>query len=655
MEKYAKYRIDAPASQALPSNRWSKYKISSDQSDLELLAKSAASGLLGTADLPQTVLTGAEWLGNKIGAGLEKAGIGKARESNFFSSLPLASSKIKENIKNYTGVDLQPRPRGSGQRILSHAGEFAGGSGLFGLLNKGARLGGAAKLGASGAGIGAGSGILQEEGVNPLVADIGTSIAFPIAAGSGRNLLNKFTPAYRKSVTEAKVANALRSQIGEENLPAVLENIENYKRSVRPIDLNLTTAEIAQDSGLARLARTQSNSPLLAQANIENDAKLVKALRETGRSGIDESVRGETIRAPFVDKYNKSLEARHNLTRPLYEKLELVEEGIDPINAKALLEKEIEVASPGNKAALEKYYTHLADNPRPIQIENTVQELGDKVNAYARAGENNAARKYRAIKDAYERDLATNPAGLTHREEYRRLSAPINEIETSSLLNNFVKKNRDVNKADGFVVSSEKIPASILKADLADTKLLINKAKGNKELLDLVKGAYIDELLRVSTLNSGKLSYDKANKFLTNKYNKEKIGVIFNKKEKQKLNQFLDSLKKRNNVDNAGKVSGSDTHQKFKVEDDIKHALRGAAEQAALGYAGLGGLGSVLWNTGKNALKSKYNGILEESLVSPDRFTSLIQNPSKIKGFKDFYDPRSSFIGPILSSRVREE
>ena len=284
-----------------------------------------------------------------------------------------------------------------------------------------------------------------------------------------------------------------------------------------------------------------------------------------------------------------------------------------------------------------------------------MQELGDKVNAYARAGENNAARKYRAIKDAYETDLATTQAGLNHRAEYKRLSAPINEIETSSLLNNFVKKNRDVNKADGFVVSSEKIPEAILKADLANTKLLINKAKGNKELLDLVKGTYIDELLRVSVLNSGKLSYDKANKFLTNKYNKEKINVVFNKKERQKLDQFLDSLKKRNNVDNTGKVSGSDTHQKFKVEDDIKQSLSNAAEKAVLGYTGLGGIGATLWNTGKNALKSKYNGILEEALVSPDRFSSLMQNPSKVKGFKDFYDPRPSFIGPILSSKAREE
>lgn len=652
MEKYAKYRIDAPAAE----DRWGKYKISSDrQSDLELIAKSAASGLLGAADLPQTVLSGAEWLGNKIGAGLEKAGIGKAKEGNFYSSLPLASSKIKEAIKNYTGVDLQPRPNGADQRILSHAGEFAGGAGIFGLLNKGARLAGAAKLGASGAGIGAVSGGLQEEGVNPLVADLGTGLAFPIATGAGRNLLNKFTPGHRQSVAEAKVANALREQIGEENLPRVLENIGNYRKSVRPIDVNLTTAEIAQDPGLANLARTQSNSPLLAQANIENDARLVKALKETGQTGIDESIRGEAIRAPFVDKYNKSLEARHKLTRPLYEELEGVQEGINPVNAKALLEREIEVASPGNKAALEKYYAYLADNPRPIQIENTVQELGDKVNAYARAGENNAARKYRAIKDAYERDLATNPAGLNHREEYRRLSLPVNEIETSSLLNNFVKKNRDVNKADGFVVSSEKIPAAILKADLADTKLLINKAKGNKELLDLVKGTYIDELLRVSVLNSGKLSYDKANKFLTNKFNKEKIGVIFNKKERQKLDQFLDSLKKRNNVDSMGKVSGSDTHQKFKVEDDIKRSLANAAEAAALGYTGLGGIGSALLNTGKKALKSKYNGILEEALVNPDRFSSLMQNPSKVKGFRDFYDPRAGLTAPILSVKAGEE
>ncbi len=661
-DKYAKYRIDQ--TELSPSvDRWEKYKVVPAQSNLGLLAKSAANGIVSLADLPQTAFAATEWLKNKVQKAKARPGE-NVEETNFFSELPLASSKIKSALKDYAGLDIEPRPKGSGQTVLSHAGDFAGGAGIFGMFAKAKKLKEIAKLAGGGAGVGAISGELQEEGMNPLIADIGTAVASPFAVAGGKNLLNKFSNSHKQSIAKAKVAEALRNQIGDENLPGVIANIDNYKKQKLPIDLELTTSEIAQDPGLSRLYRTQSNSPALSSVSAQNDAKLLAAIEGIGETGLAESVRGEAVRAPFVDKYDKVRAERSEITKPLYDKLEALKEGINPITARDLLAKELEVASPGNVAALKRYSAQLGEaesSLRPIQIENTIQELGDKVNAYARTGESNAARKYREIKDAYEADLATSPVGLNHREEYRKLSQPINEIETSSLLNNFVKKNKDVNKAEGFVVSSEKIPNLILNADLNNTRLLVNKAKGDKELLDLVKGTYIDKLLETTKLASGNFSYDKANKFLNNKYNKEKLQVIFNGQERKKLDQFLDTLERRSKLDSMGKVSGSDTHQKLKVEEELKQSLAGLGKMAgtaALNATGLGGIGSTLLNMGRNKINaasaSRYNAVLEDALVKPEYFRQLMTEPQSVKSFKNFYDPKLPLYAPILNEMSEE-
>lgn len=669
-EEYASYKRNASKYNEFDKYRitpeeYKQYRIGNldEQSNTELLFKSAANGVLSLADLPQTAFAATEWLKNKVQKAKAMPGE-EIEETNFFSELPLASSKIKGALKDYTGLDIEPRPNGAGQRVLSHAGDFAGGAGIFGMFAKAKKLREMAKLAGAGAGVGAVSGELQEEGMNPLLADIGTAVASPFAVAGSKNLLNKFSKSHKQNIAKAKVVEALRQQIGDENLPAVLANIDNYKKQKLPIDLQLTTPEIAQDPGLSRLYRTQSNSSMLANKNIENDAKLLAAIENIGETNLPMSVRGEAVRAPFVDKYDKRRAKRSSVTKPLYERLESIEDGINPINARDLLSKELEVASPGNVAALRKYNTHLGEEGatlKPIQIENTIQELGDKVNAYARTGESNAARKYRGIKDAYEVDLATSPVGLNHREEYRRLSQPINEIETSSLLNNFVKKNKDVNKAEGFVVSSEKIPELILNADLTNTRLLVNKAKGNKELLDLVKGTYIDKLLETTQLASGNFSYDKANKFLNNKYNKEKLQIIFNGQERKKLDQFLDTLQRRSKLDSMGKVSGSDTHQKFKVEEELKQSLAGLGKMAgtaALNATGMGGIGSTLLNMGRNSVKAasagRYNAVLEDALVRPEYFRELMTEPQVVKSFKDFYDPKLPLYAPILND-MREE
>lgn len=694
------------------SDKWGKYKVNNiPQGDSwpSLIGKSALKGLTSLADLPKLAAQGLEGISNIATRssyipgniyGIANPDFENAPQTNLAEYVP-TSEDARKAINKYTGIDLEPHPTTGAQRVVSHAAEFAGGVGPFGMIGKGTGLVnkgiGALKAARTGATIGATSGALQEGGVNPLVADIGSFLAIPAASASTKNILNKFSKSHRDLKTKEKVANALKKQIGEENIPTVLENIQKYKRQKKPINLQPTTPELAQDVGLSRLYRTQSNLESIPGRYKENDIKLQEALRNIGTTGLEESVKGDILREPFIERFAKKKARRTKLTEPLYEDLEAIQEGINPKTARNLLKEEISVASPNVRAPLEKYLKNLNRNevseldlnkikdlnntlknidkeyvnlnpnavtelkapilaelkevesrilPRPIQIENTIQELGDKVNALSRTGENNAARRYGAIKKAYEEDLAQNPGGLKHRTEYARLSKPINEIETSSLLNAFVKENKDVNKLEGFVAPSEKIPQLVLNADLPNTKILINKSKANPDILNAIKGVYIDELLQKSTLSSGNFSYDKANKFLNNKIMKEKIGVIFNQKEKAKLKQFLDTLEKRNKIETMGKVSGSDTHQKLKVDNEFNQSLGNLgkiAEKLAIHNTGTGKLGELLLNTSKDAINrvknARYNNVLEEALLNPTYFKNLIKEERKPKAFKDFYQP----------------
>lgn len=683
----------------------------------DIAGKTFNRGVAGILDLPQLAATGVEELGNLIPGGTP---------THHAAALTPVSEHVR-NFSNKVGYEgfNEPKMDTLEKKLVGGAfgaaGSMIGGAGVGGLGIKAGMpiiskvLGSPKEVGRlaqTGAKLGATATGLEELGADPLTANLIPAIGGPLIGSTSKNLLNKFSKEHKNLKASQKVKGALKTQIGEENLPAVLENIKTYKKQKNPINLQLTTPEVAQDVGLSRLYRTESNLPSIPQRYAENDTKLLEALEGIGTTGLPESVKGEAIRTPFFERFNKKTARRTNLTSDLYKDLENIQEGIDPVSAKALLKEEMAVSSPGNKSLLNKFYKGLSRNevdpaslekikelkttiknidkdyqhlgsgameqlkaplleelnqlessllPRPIQIENTVQELGDKVNALSRSGEANAARKYSGIKKAYEEDLAKNPTGLKHREEYKRLSKPINEIETSNLLNNFVKKNKDVSKLEGFISPSEKIPSLVLDADLANTKILMNKAKGNKETLDLIKGVYIDKLLETSKLNSGNFSYDKAKKFLDNKYTKEKLNVVFNSKERKKLDQFLDTLKRRNRVETMGKVSGSDTHQKFKVGNEFNDSLEGLgkiATKMAAKTSGTGGVGEALLNKGIskfNELKNqRYNSILEESLLNPNAFKDLMINQDKLKGFKDFYRPLPPFMTGI-SRGNREE
>jgi hypothetical protein len=260
--KWDQYAITEPSQN--PPSKWDKYRVSAPsqtleapQSNAEVIGKSAASGFLGNLDIPQTLLTLAEKYGMNPEYGLYGQGRklfnyfkGKPHEPltgpNYIQSLPenIASGAAKNALKKYADVDLTPKPTNEAQRIMSHSGEFAGGTFPFGLLNAKNIFNLAKNVGksvATGAGIGGLSGALQEEGANPLAADIGASLVAPLA--NPKNLLHGF-----KKAGELAVKAPIRA-IG-----------------LHPEGLNIKAAQAARDLGinLPAAALTQSKIAGLA-------------------------------------------------------------------------------------------------------------------------------------------------------------------------------------------------------------------------------------------------------------------------------------------------------------------------------------------------------------------------------------------------------
>lgn len=152
------------------------------------------------------------------------------------------SPEITNYFTNKTGYDFTPRPSNATQRIAGNAVEFGVASliplGLAAkqenLALKGLEL---AKQAGVGAGIGATSGVMQEMGVNPLVADIGATIAAPYGLSALKN-------------TPQALANAPRALMG-----------------LSPNKINLEAGLAARDLGIDLPAAALTDSKVVGLAD----------------------------------------------------------------------------------------------------------------------------------------------------------------------------------------------------------------------------------------------------------------------------------------------------------------------------------------------------------------------------------------------------
>ncbi len=240
MSKYDRYRVQAKTE--APSTKYAKYKITSEPQETPSFLDRV--GQYGKGLLSGFTRSGLEEAGNQSSHGVMEVGPGIVSPVSESSALANIPQKGVEALES-----LRPKENDNIGNILHHAGEFGGGVASFPLSPTGA--GSASLLSkfgkqlGTGSAIGGTSGVLQNNGVDPLQADILSSIALPSGVGlakahaaSSGNLLRNFT----------------------EKLPTKVLGLS-------PKSLNVEAAQAARDLGVDLPAAVLTDSKLTGLAN----------------------------------------------------------------------------------------------------------------------------------------------------------------------------------------------------------------------------------------------------------------------------------------------------------------------------------------------------------------------------------------------------
>ena len=401
------------------------------------------------------------------------------------------------------------------------------------------------------AAIGATSGFLQEGDVNPVVADIAATLAPALAKKSWNSGKWVFSPEYRKEVArpgvEKEMGGILRETMKGDNAPS--------------------------ESWLSRQSRRWKENPdapagLEHDPKIDDfthDINVPEHLNPLESHQVSPDQAGNNVRQFLLNKLNNLKKKRNLETEPLYEALAQVDEGLDPVQGHTLINQKLRTAKGSTRTHLERTQKELEANdtsplkkqpltedekknltaarqflrdfeasphstpetvaemkrqlgleaepvrrnPKPQEIDNTLQWLGDEIGKASKAGEHSLARELRQVKEALEKDLETIPQGQGYRQKYAELSKPINAIEDHRTLGKMVEKD-PVTKQ--YKLSDSEIPAKVVGTSLKsvdDAKDLMKHLKGkqgeparkslegtiNKSVLD----AITDEHGKVST------------------------------------------------------------------------------------------------------------------------------------------------------------
>jgi hypothetical protein len=680
MNKYDKYKIQP--SQESPVNKWDKYKTTPFQEKAgdswpALIGKSVFKGAGYIADLPNLAAQGLEGLARGQAEaqrrkfelmGYPGSDI-ETPEIDILSRNIPTSDDARGYVKSRTGIDLEPRPTTLGQRVASHATEFAGSLGPWGMIGKGAGALNAAKFARTGAGIGATSGVLQEGGVDPLVADIGSSFASPFAAaaavksikGTG-NLLHKFTTAGQKKQVASAAGDILKDRVGEKNIQKVIKNLN----AQTPFDTKLTTAELAQNTGIAGLDRALSpNVPAIAEKQALADSIMKKQLNMLSpKVGLDPEKQGEAIRDYLSKELKSRKQIRGDVTEPLYQKVNQIRQGVDLPNTQAFLQREGEFAkgdikknlnyvediirsnttSKRDVANVDKLYSNLgqgarlqlqkevSSKPVPVELTNALKDISGRIGAAKKSGNHEVARVLSEAKSNLLKDMAQIPEEEIARSAYARLSKPVSAIEKEPLLGKIVKK--DVFNQE-FLTSPEKIPDMILRGSLDNTRALVSQVGKNKKTMDIIKGSVVDKLLHTSELSSinasgqQNLSYNKVNNFLTK--NKRKLEYIFDKDQVKVLEDVKGILKRRNMVATMGRGVGSNTQSQTTLLEGLTNPVKQSIGKKLINKIPGGKYLTPVYDMAKDYEKQQIISLLEKALLDPDTAKLLLTPVSSIK------------------------
>lgn len=609
------------------------------------------------------------------------------------------TSDARAKIKEYTGVDLEPKPSSAAQRITGNVLDFAVPGGMFAKAAKApttlGKVFNTAKPIAGAGALGAGSGSLQEIGVNPLVADIGASLT-PYGAKKVMQGISK-PIKYLLPTAEETARKSFQRQVGQENIPQVLENLDKKF----PFDAPATTAELADNVGIAKMHQAMSPN-IGAISDKQKDANAILKGKIDNLSTMrnhDPYNLGEIIRDGIENKYQNALTERAFNADPLYHKLLKSTHKTLPLSSLRShlkqektrqvgpLKEELDVISSWanplkqNRASTTKDQQNIVDeitnidkkiqefNKSPAvtsvlrgerdalqqkllsseaqkirkndlnypQVDSLLQNLENAKNIKRKAGADKSAKQYELAKTQVYKDILKNkdPDITKARNVYREYSKPVSAIDTNSLLKKFVEKKNRKNP-----YNEQEITNFVLSPERVPKKILDSSIDETKALMKQIdKNPEMLNAVRSGFIqdlvpkSDAKLSYDKIDKFLTR--HKGKLPEVFDNNQIQVLNDAKDILKARNNAENMGRAIGSNTQSETTLLAELATTPISAFGKQAAKILPFGTRISPILSGGYNAVmkaqKQNVHEILKEALADPEKAKLLLMPTKDIK------------------------
>lgn len=681
MSKWEQYKIEENKQPV--ANKWAKYRVApiiqeevlepEGDSWASFLPKAGLKAVTSIADIPNAVE-------NLAAASMDYSPVNLLSKyfggpSVTYKPMLPTTADARAKIKEYTGVDLEPKPSSAAQRITGNILDFAVPGGMFAKAATApttlGKVFNTAKPIAGAGALGAGSGALQEMGVNPLVADIGASLT-PYGAKKVMQGISK-PIKYLLPTAEETARKSFQRQVGQENIPQVLENLDKKF----PFDAPATTAELADNVGIAKMHQAMSpNTPAIYQKQAMADNILQGEINNLSTMNDFAPYNlGEIIRDRLDNKLQNAKAVRSQNADALGKKIDALTQPVSTENtinflkerskfAKGLVKKEINYVKSllkSNNSDSKKNTSLIKDiNNKLIEYKNSPAVVAalkaekDKLKQNLLPGDlrgaeraiNKKLRKPQDVddlevlieaKNQIKSDLEKSgiPEVAEFNKAYARDSKPVSAIETNSLLSKFTnKKNRknqfSEKEISDFVLSPERVPKKILDSSIDETKALMKQIDKNPEMLNAVRSSFIQDLVPKS---DSKLSYNKIDKFLTR--HKGKLPEVFDNNQIQVLNDAKDILKARNKAETMGRAIGSNTQSETTLLAELATTPISAFGKQAAKILPFGTRISPMLSGGYNkvmkAQKQNVHEILKEALVDPEKAKLLLMPTKDIK------------------------
>jgi hypothetical protein len=663
-----------------------------EQSGARYLAEQFAKGAIDISDFIQLIGKIGAYSPNALLVEGANRSLAEKAGAPHTSLIEEATGKkpYSEYIQDYLkekNVDLNTQETPDNQLLrIAGKGARAAPAGLT------AVLGGPAAL-ASGLGLatatGVGSGVLQEVGVNPLIADLASVAAVPGAALGMKNLVSSKPSLPLLNKAEQKVGSYLRSKIGKKDFPEVISNLE-YVPVYKKTKYAPSTAEVGAHpalSSLYRLRYERSGSGLAEHAGMNNNQirDAVERYLPLNEHGVDisgtleseiknlEKIRREAVDAGYKElkkgKYKKEKllpkkamnhiresDARGDIGKDVeYARKQLLpkkqQKSLAPEEIENIGEYFSDKLSPEKRAALSQA---LGNKKAPIKNAPTVAELTHgreaitaRLEARVRSGKKSQARELRGILKVLDEDLSAVPLHKKMIKTYEELSQPISHIKEHAGLKKALKTrlNNQV--------------TSIIDSNSVDNVKALKKALGkNESFWKDFRGSVTDHFFKSFSNASAEgkntiLSSIKFKKYI-NKHGKV-FKEIYSKPQLELVDEVGSILKGQNVAKSLGLGQGSATQPRLMEELGLREAT-GLGK--ATDFAARGKVKKLVGMFIKNWAKSdeeKIFGVLDRALREPEFAHKIISyNPKNQVEFNRFLN-QSLRQAPLLVKGNNEE